>query len=520
MLRLILIFIVFAHLQAEELSYLPVSYKGRFRPLEVYSQLVVYDLTHSAHVGQLTAFDFLRTLYLEGHQSFDQIPLFFVESPELRQAMHMQSKHISYAELKNFQLKSYPEWPSLQAKLLFYEKGGAFPMLPKRYSPTEWQELSLLQGENTTAFTQKNWLKLKQATPFSLDFVNAYWEAYLPFTLGSIHLSKESAFSFPSALQLKMETWYFRWPLTSYATVFYLAALLLFIMIEGIKIAFLRSLAWTSFGMAFSLHTLALVTRAYILGRPPVSNMAETVIYVPWITSMAGIALTLYSRSFLPIASASAIAAILLTLLDWTLSANSLENVQAVLNSQLWLSIHVLMIVASYGVLILAGFLGHIYLIKSCFKRHSPALSQTILQSIYIGVALLIPGTILGGVWAAQSWGRFWDWDPKESWAFISACIYLLVVHAHRFHRIGAKGLAIGSILGLMAISFTWYGVNYILGTGLHSYGFGSGGEWIYYSYLLFEIAFISITFIYLKKIAAINLINVPLAKLSSKHGL
>jgi ABC-type transport system involved in cytochrome c biogenesis permease subunit len=78
-----------------------------------------------------------------------------------------------------------------------------------------------------------------------------------------------------------------------------------------------------------------------------------------------------------------------------------------------------------------------------------------------MGVAMLIPGTILGGVWAAESWGRFWDWDPKESWAFISSCIYLMVIHAYRFHFIRNIGLAAGSIAGLLMISFTWYGVNY-----------------------------------------------------------
>jgi hypothetical protein len=95
----------------------------------------------------------------------------------------------------------------------------------------------------------------------------------------------------------------------------------------------------------------------------------------------------------------------------------------------------------------------------------------------------------LGGVWAAESWGRFWDWDPKESWAFISICLYLIWVHAYRFHRIASFGLAIGAVTGLLAISFTWYGVNYILGTGLHSYGFGSGGELYYYLFVGAESA-------------------------------
>ena len=120
-------------------------------------------------------------------------------------------------------------------------------------------------------------------------------------------------------------------------------------------------------------------------------------------------------------------------------------------------------------------------------------LSSMILQTLYIGTAMLIAGTILGGLWAAESWGRFWDWDPKESWAFISSAFYLIWIHAYRFHKISSFGLAFGSVSGLLAISFTWYGVNYILGTGLHSYGFGSGGEHLYYAFLGTESLFLSV---------------------------
>jgi ABC-type transport system involved in cytochrome c biogenesis permease subunit len=167
----------------------------------------------------------------------------------------------------------------------------------------------------------------------------------------------------------------------------------------------------------------------------------------------------------------------------------SLDIVQAVLDSHYWLLIHVLMVVGSYGVLFVAGVCGHIFLLQ---RTPSPLLEKTVLQTLYWGTALLICGTLLGGVWAAQSWGRFWDWDPKEAWAFISSALYLLWIHAYRFKKIAGRGLAIGSIVGLMAITFTWYGVNYILGSGLHSYGFGQGGERFYYLYLLVELLFLA----------------------------
>jgi ABC-type transport system involved in cytochrome c biogenesis permease subunit len=108
---------------------------------------------------------------------------------------------------------------------------------------------------------------------------------------------------------------------------------------------------------------------------------------------------------------------------------------------------------------------------------------------------MLIPGTLLGGVWAQESWGRFWDWDPKESWAFISCALYIAIVHAYKYKIIRQFGLIIGSIVGVNVITFTWYGVNYILGQGLHSYGFGSGGQPLYWGFIVFETLLIIVAY-------------------------
>jgi len=244
-----------------------------------------------------------------------------------------------------------------------------------------------------------------------------------------------------------------------------------------------------------ALHTLVLMMRCYILQRPPVSNMFETVVYVPWIALMIGWILYLFTKYRVILAAATFASLGLLILLKLTQVDARMENVQAVLDSQYWLIIHVLMVVGSYGAFVVCGILGHFYLIKVWMRQENTAeslqVSKGILHTMYLGVALLIPGTILGGVWAAESWGRFWDWDPKESWAFITACVYLVIIHAYTFKRMGNFGLAVGAVAGLIAVSFTWYGVNYILGTGLHSYGFGNGGELYYYSYLVAECLFL-----------------------------
>ena len=259
-----------------------------------------------------------------------------------------------------------------------------------------------------------------------------------------------------------------------------------------------------SFALAVVLHTFFLGFRCYLLHRPPVSNMYETVLYVPWIAVMASLGLGYYFRSYFILAAANAACVLLLSTLKLAGIHSSLDNVQAVLNSHYWLIIHVLMVVGSYGLFCLGGVIGHCYLISACLYPQQIAFRKTsaslMRQSIYLGLVLLIAGTLLGGVWAAESWGRFWDWDPKEAWAFISICSYLIWVHAYMFNKIGDFGLAVGSIIGLQVISFTWYGVNYVLGAGLHSYGFGSGGEFYYYLYLFLETAFIITVLGYYKR--------------------
>lgn len=244
-------------------------------------------------------------------------------------------------------------------------------------------------------------------------------------------------------------------------------------------IGYLLALFWRKLILIpFTLHTTVLLLHCYILKRPPVSNMAETIFYVPWIAALT-------SLCFKKEKEGATICALLLFFLPQKMH---FENVQAVLDSQYWLTIHVLMVVGSYGILFFAGILGHLYFFKKNMK-----LERILIRALYIGTGLLIGGTLLGGVWAAQSWGRFWDWDPKEAWAFISSGIYLCWIHAYQFKKISGWGLAIGAIVGLMSVTFTWYGVNYILSSGLHSYGFGSGGAWPYYLYLGAEIIFLTL---------------------------
>lgn len=440
-------------------------------------------------------------------------------SMRVRELQKLGSKPQEIAEILE---REYPANQRLQAA------GSLFKALPSRFKAGEWLPLKAL----TLLMYQPSSDSLQPIGNFTLypdehfaAIRNAYFQAQLTAensSSSSAILAAESRLaetlqdgyltiagkvvqqahgknlSYPTLEQLKIETLYVKFPWIPLLILLYSSAAFLLIASCRSSAFFLKRAALGAFGLALFCHTVVLAMRCYILQRPPVSNMFETVIYVPWVAGCASLALPFFRRQPLALIASSAASVILLLIIEITGLNQSLDQVQAVLDSQFWLTIHVLLVVGSYGIFILGAVLGHFYLALFLKRRKEegvmPLLGSLILQTMYGGTALLVAGTILGGIWAAESWGRFWDWDPKESWAFISSCFYLIWIHAYRFGRIGSFGLAVGAVSGLLAISFTWYGVNYILGTGLHSYGFGSGGEAYYYAFLGGEALFLTLS--------------------------
>ena len=160
-----------------------------------------------------------------------------------------------------------------------------------------------------------------------------------------------------------------------------------------------------------------------------------------------------------------------------------LGPLEPVLRSNLWLTIHVMTITLSYAAFFLAlgvGDYGLFLSIRGKFPSKIKDLAQVTYHLIQVGVVLLTTGTILGGVWADYSWGRFWGWDPKETWAFIALMGYIALLHARLVGWVRDFGMLAGAVIAFSLVVMAWYGVNFILGAGLHSYGFGAGGvHWV-----------------------------------------
>lgn len=239
----------------------------------------------------------------------------------------------------------------------------------------------------------------------------------------------------------------------------------------------LGSLAWAVAGFACRVH---------ISGRPPVSNMYESLIWVAFMTAVLGMVLELiYRRGAIALAAGlvSTFGFVLADQLPLTFSP-SIQPLQAVLRSNYWLLLHVLTIVSSYAAFALAWGLGNFNLALILYAPRRDlieALSWFGYRAIQVGILLLFLGTMLGGFWAAESWGRFWGWDPKEVWSLVALLCYLIPLHARYTGWVRDFGLAVCSVVCFASVAMAWYGVNFVLGAGLHSYGFGYGdNSWVY----------------------------------------
>lgn len=238
------------------------------------------------------------------------------------------------------------------------------------------------------------------------------------------------------------------------------------------------------------------LARIAISGRAPVTNMYESIVWVAFGTvSFALLFEAIYrSRYFVLGASPVAVASLMVADAAPLKFDPTISPLVPVLQSNFWLTTHVLTITLGYAAFALALGIAHIVVGKVIFGRKPlELLYVSIYRCLQVGVLLLAAGTLLGAVWANYSWGRFWDWDPKETWALIALLSYLFLLHGRIAGKWKGFGLAIGSILCFQTILMAWYGVNFVLGAGLHSYGFGSGGLGWAISYVVLEFLLVAV---------------------------
>ena len=301
----------------------------------------------------------------------------------------------------------------------------------------------------------------------------------------------------PSQNKIDLEILYNKYDLLQKLLFYYLFAgiIMIFLVVfkifkESKTINYLINGMHILIGFLFGLHTITLIARWYISGHSPWSNAYEAIVYVAWSTMFFGLAFD--RKSKLTVASSAFVTAMILFAAYQNWVDPEIANLQPVLNSY-WLMIHVAVIVGSYGPFALGMILGFVTLLLMILtnEKNKVKMDLNIQEITYInemaltiGLVMLTIGNFLGGQWANESWGRYWGWDPKETWALISIMVYAFVIHARFVPALRGRWIfAVMSMLAFISILFTYYGVNFHL-SGLHSYASGEATSlaWIWQS--------------------------------------
>lgn len=247
----------------------------------------------------------------------------------------------------------------------------------------------------------------------------------------------------------------------------------------------------------FLLHSYAIGLRVVIAGRPPVATLHESVLWVAWGSVLLACVLAATYRVPSLVGGAGGLAsACLLVVLAAHPLGGALEPLVPVLRDNVWLSVHVLTITLGYSAFLLALAVAHVALLAHALRLRDAGwrarLALLLYRCVQVGTWLGVTGLLMGGFWASRAWGRFWGWDAKETATLASLLVYLGLLHARRAGLLGDFGLAVASVLAFLGVLWTWYGVNFVLRVGLHSYGFASGEQTWLVVVLACDLAFVA----------------------------
>lgn len=282
------------------------------------------------------------------------------------------------------------------------------------------------------------------------------------------------------------------------ATVLYALA---FVLAVASWLLWPRALGRAAFwlvAIAWLVATAGILTRMWLEGRPPVTNLYSSALFVGWGAVALCLGLEYVYRNAIGSAAGGAIGfATLIIAHMLSLGGDTLEMMRAVLDSNFWLATHVVVVTLGYASTFLAGFLALIYVVRGVLTRSldkgtADSLNRMVYGIVCFATLFSFAGTVLGGIWADQSWGRFWGWDPKENGAFIIVVWNAIILHARWAGVVKQRGLMSLAIFGNIVTSWSWFGTN-MLGVGLHSYGFTDAAFWILLAFVGSQLAFIAL---------------------------
>jgi cytochrome c-type biogenesis protein CcsB len=483
--------------------------KGRTKPLFTLSNDILRKVTRENKFEGLTSMQVFLGLYFD-FSNWKDVPMIIVSNKEIRKKLGIRGKLAAFSDLVNLDgngsykiseevNKAYSKAPGERSKMdkemmkidervnivyMIY-KGDFMKLFPLKDGTHSWASPAdaLMKAE-----TKEDSLYLKNIIPVFAEALQTNNITSSRQVAGSIsdYQTRFSGYDLPSKSRTDTELLYYKLSIFErlfpyYATIGLIMLIgLITMVIRGKKETslFVKILGWLLFA-GFLFHTLGLGLRWYIAGHSPMSNGYESMIFISWVTLLAGF---IFSRkSAFALSATAVLASMTLMVAHLSFMDPEITNLVPVLKSY-WLTLHVSVITGSYGFLGLGAILGLITMILLALSNDSnrERISNTIdeltvinFKTLTLGLYFLTIGTFLGAVWANESWGRYWGWDPKETWSLITIIIYSTVIHSRMIP--GMKDIFTFNLLSLFAFSsvlMTYFGVNYYL-SGLHSYAAG-----------------------------------------------
>jgi cytochrome c-type biogenesis protein CcsB len=490
---------------------------GRFEPMNTLANEVVRKITKHARYENYTSDQVLLGMILYP-DVWQQKELFKVKHPELHRLTGYRGEMVSFNDmmdpsgsylLSNLVNEAYAKQVPMQTELdreiiklddrlnAFYlvQSGGLIRIFPDQGAENhKWASLSeamngqMNHKEDTMSNVFLSYLSALQQGNYGAAGIY----------VDQLGKNQRSGEIIPSESKKRMEITYNRINIFPILARFYgifgifMMALSFLVVFKPRKIyRQLFRIGVIHLAAALVVHTVALAARWYISGHAPMSNGYESMIFVAWVTLLAG--LIFVKRSGYALALTAILAALSLMVAGMSNMNPEITNLVPVLKSP-WLTIHVAVIMAGYGFLGLASIMGLLNVVVYALLAPSnkSRLEEVINQvtnvnhlTLIVGLYFMTAGVFLGGVWANESWGRYWGWDPKETWAIITVLVYAFVTHMHRIPGLRGKfAFNLASFISYSSVMMTYFGVNYFLG-GMHSYASGSSFKIPIWSYLL-----------------------------------
>ena len=506
-------------LSAFEIGDIPLQDEGRIKPLDTFARnhLLAFYSKRSIKELDMGATDWIINLILDPENGRDQ-KIFNIRNPEVASSL--------FLDWTNEHKYSFNQiTPGLS------EQSSMLEMIDQKDASdrTVYEKQLYEISRNILRFEEISYLKALKFIPPSNNSESGEWlspfdfilkgipanenqeailnslQMYLANRLAGNDLEMSSALNrYEMALStfqginvkvdnLKKETWMNRVNLFYISLGLYLLSFVFLSISWMIKPILLNRVAYLLLISGTVIHGYGIFLRMQIMERPPVTTLYESVIFVSLIIMALAVLLEYFRKDGLGIFVGSVSGSVLHYVgFSYAADGDTLGMLVAVLNSNFWLATHVTTITIGYGASLMAGCVGHLYLIQEIRGVNSASL-KSIFNNLF-GITLLalfftLFGTILGGIWADQSWGRFWGWDPKENGALLIVLWQLMMIHMRLSGLAKPKEFALGMALNNIIVALAWFGVN-LLQVGLHSYGFDDGVARNLFMFIGFEIIF------------------------------